>query len=167
MRELRRHWRLLFLAAACMLASALIGCAMASHGSTVDRKYSVPAIVTVAPDVPAQLQPYALKCGQVLGYYGLKLDKTDDPRAFQLHLAYSEDSGDPKVSIWLTQNGETVLEVFAKPRRWVPWGSIPSDKDKLLEDVAGTAVQELDNRLNDFMDMVHIDNEPHEDEKSI
>lgn len=159
----------MFLSALVAAALLLAGCATGTHGSAVNGKYSVPSIVTVAADVPPQLKDYVPKFGQVLGYYGLKLDKTDDPRAFQLHLAYSEATGDPKVSAWLTQDGRTVLEVFATPRRWVPWGwfTTPTDKDKLLAEVADTAVQEFDNRMNDFMDDVRIDDEPREGEKSI
>lgn len=152
---------------ALILVCMLVGCAIGSHGSTVDGKYSVPAIYTLSGDVPPEIQSYLPKFEQVLGYYGLKAGTTDDPRAFQLHLAYSEESGDPKVSVTLSQYGKPLVEVLDNPRRWVPWGwfTTPSDKQKLIAEVADTAVQDFDSDLQGFMQDVRIDNEPRAGEK--
>ena len=167
MRLFRSPLLILFYITASILVCVPLGCAIGSHGSTVDGKYSVPEVVVLSGDVPPELQPYLPKFEQVLGYYGLKVGATDDPRAFKLHLAYSEVSGDPKISVSLSQYGKPLVEVIDNPRRWVPWGwfTTPSDKQKLIAEVADTAVQDWDNDLQGFMQEVRIDNEPRAGEK--
>lgn len=167
MRQSRNRWIFFFRTTMFILLCVPIGCAIGSHGSTVDGKYSVPQVVILSGDVPPELQPYLPKFEQIVGYYGLKIGTTDDPRAFHLHLGYSEESGDPKISVSLSQYGKPLVEVIDNPRRWAPlgWFTTPSDKQRLVAKVVDTAVQDFDNDLQGFMKEVRIGDEPREGEK--
>lgn len=146
-------------AAACLLAMTLSGCLFGSidtHDSHVDGEFAVPRAVNPPADTPDVLKPYIPRFAQMLEYRGMRLEQTDDPRAFQLRLSYSADFNEIRVDADLLQDSRVVMHSEAFTREPENF----SDKADLIDDLVDKAAGKFDEQLGRFGSQVTLTTPP-------
>lgn len=139
-------FRLVLALMVCLFAVSLSGCLFGSidtHDSHADGQFTAPRSVNPPTDTPDALKQYIPRFGQMLEYRGLKLEKTDDPRALQFHLTYTADFDGVRVDADLLQGSTVVLHAEAfteKPEKF-------SDKADLIDDLVDKAAGKFDEQL--------------------
>jgi hypothetical protein len=138
---------------------SLSGCLFGSidtHDSHVDGEFTVPRSVNPPVDTPDVLKPYLPRFAQMLEVRGMRLEKTADPRAFQLRLTYDANLTQVRVIAELLQNSTVVMHAEAVTREPENF----SDKSDLIDDLVDKTADKFDEQLGRFGSQVTLTDPP-------
>jgi hypothetical protein len=133
-------------AAVFLLAATLGGCFFGSidtHDSHADGDFTVARSVNLSADTSDELKSYVPRFADMLEIRGLRLEKTADPRALQLRLAYSGGFKEVSVTAELLQGSTVVMHAEAftsEPENF-------SDKTDLLDDLVDKVADKFEEQL--------------------
>lgn len=149
--KFHRRRAVLGLQAMLVAAALIVGCTHI-RSDNESGLFFIPIVVNPPKSIPAELSNYAQRYEYVLQVHGFTIGNNPDPHAMSMRLEYSGTVGSEKVAVYLDQDGNNILHVYAQ-------NGFIFTKDPgadLVESLVSKTVSEFDHQLSEFGPQIHI-----------